>query len=115
MESPYLFSTPHGTVYHFAPDAPLEVKLHDVEMLVALHDLNGLRTTVQTVAREIGHDPRSGWHLEAEDENGACCFEAAFNSDDVLELEALLSGAAAMLELNQMLGTLRVQPAGFYS
>ena len=115
MESPYLFSTPHGTVYHFSPDAPLEVKLHDVEMLVALHDLNGLRTTVQTVAREIQHDPKSGWHLEAEDEAGDCCFETSFNSDDVLELDALLSGAAAMLELNDLLGALSVQPAGFYS
>lgn len=95
-----LFETPNGIVRRCPCCAELEVRFHDETLSLTQGQLVRLHETACAAAQA---GPLWGWRLRAR--TARQDVSLTLWGDDAAELEALLEGALAMLDLSRLLET----------
>ena len=99
FSDPYLFTTPHGSVFRCPCCGDYEVRFRGAVASVNRLELGELYETVEA-ARDAADAP-FGWQLRARTARQTTTL--ALRNDDVAELADLLGGAVAMLALDALL------------
>lgn len=97
FSDPYLFTTPHGSVFRCPCCGDYEVRFRDAALTVNRLELGELYETVGAACEVAGED----WRLWAQTARQSTAF--SLRGDDAEELADLLGGAVAMLALDALL------------
>jgi len=93
-----LFATDHGSV-EWTGHGRVQIALGSMQWRLAPSDVPALRETTLSLASEVYHCERDcRWQLRVEGHP-----TVVLDSDEVLQLDALLDGAVTMLELEGIL------------